>query len=134
MDGEQHAVGRAAELDRADRALMDARLLLGTGSTLGAVGRAYYSAFHAVRAILRSVGLEARTRQDTLSLLRQHFVHSGRLHPGQARLVAQLQADREDAEYSLYPSLTAEHAAEDIEKASRFLKEARRICAEADAP
>ena len=121
----------AAELERAERALADARVLLRDASVLGAVSRAHYAAFHAARAILRSVGLEARTHEGTLALLRQHFVHSGRLHPDLSRLVAQLQTDRDEAEYSAYPSLTAEHAAEDIEKAARFLEEARRICAEA---
>ncbi len=126
------AEGTSTELRRAERAVADARLLLDAGSVLGAVGRAYYAAFHAARAILWSVGLEARTHKGTLSLLRQHFVHSGRLHADQARLVAQLQADREDAEYSLYPALTADHAAEDIDKATRFIEEARRICDDAE--
>lgn len=119
----------AAELARADQALADARTLLDASSVLGSVGRAYYAAFHASRAILLSVGLEARTHKGPLTLLRQHFVHSGKLNPDLARLVSQLQTDRDEAEYSLYPTLTEAHAAEDIDKAARFLAEARRICA-----
>ncbi len=65
-----------------------------------AVGRYYYSCFHAVRAVLLSRGQEPATHTGLVTEFHRLFVHSGLLEPHRARALTRLQRDREQADYT----------------------------------
>ena len=76
----EHAhVASDAELARAEETLRAAEVLLREGLTNDAVGRAYYAGFHAVRALLFSVGLEPRSHRGAIQLFNLHFVRTGKI-------------------------------------------------------
>lgn len=65
-----------------------------------AVGRYYYSLYHAVKAALLSRGLEPATHSGLVSEFHRLFVHSGHLSPARARALGRLQREREEADYA----------------------------------
>lgn len=66
-----------ASLSRADRALSSAKLLLKHRKPEDAVSRAYYSMFHATRAILFARSLRAKTHKGVITLFGEHIIRKG---------------------------------------------------------
>lgn len=120
------------EIARAETCLAEARALAGGAFPYGAASRAYYAVFHAARALVFSVGLEAKTHKGVVSTLGDHFVRPGRLTPAMGRLISRMQRDREDADYATGAVFTDDEAAQMIADAAAFLAEARHLLA-ADA-
>lgn len=106
---------------------MEARALHGVHLPYGAASRADYAVFHAARALLVSIGLEARSHKSLVSMLGEHFVLAGQMSPQMGRLVSRMQRDREDADYAEGAVFTADEAVHMIEDAEAFLAEAERL-------
>jgi hypothetical protein len=117
----------AAELERADVCLNEARQLQNAGFPYGAASRAYYAVFHGARALLFSIGIEASSHKGVVSMLGEHFVRSGQLSAQMGRLVSRMQRDREDADYSMGAVFTTEETSKMIGEAETFVAEARRL-------
>jgi uncharacterized protein (UPF0332 family) len=129
VTGENQVANSGGELARAKACLEEARTLLAAHLPYGAASRAYYAAFHAVRALLFSIGLEVRSHRAAYSLLAEHFVKPGRLGAGIARSAAHLQRDREDADDQTAAVVTEEQVREMIDDAARVIAEAERLLA-----
>jgi hypothetical protein len=67
----------AAELERADTCLSEARQLQQASLPYGAASRAYYAVFHAARALLFSIGIEAGSHKGVVAMIGDHFVRPG---------------------------------------------------------
>lgn len=131
MTGENRHRNALDELARAEVCLDEARHLQNAGLPYGAASRAYFAVFHAARALLFSIGLEAATHRGLVSMVGEHFVRPGRLSPAMGRLVSRMQRDREDADYATGVVFTTEETGQLIEDAKAFLAEARRLVATA---
>jgi uncharacterized protein (UPF0332 family) len=127
VTGENRRRNALDEFSRADTCLREARALHDAALPYGAASRAYYAVFHAARALLFSLGLEAGSHKGVVTLLEQHFVQPGRLSAGMGRLVSRMQRDQEDADYATGAVFTGEEAAQMIADAEAFLAEARRL-------
>jgi uncharacterized protein (UPF0332 family) len=104
-----------AELDRAERALEEARLLLGAGSLEGTTSRMYYAVFHATRAALLIGGRSSRTHSGQISL----FIEAHGEAPVLGRLL-ELRA-RADYEFGDFPA-SAEALTQLLGDAESFLR------------
>jgi len=89
-----------AELERARAAKGAAQVLFEHGYLHDAVSRLYYWAFHNVRAMLLSKGLEPKTHEGALRLFSLHFVKSGPFNASSAHTFARLMKYRQEADYS----------------------------------
>ena len=95
-----------------------ARTLIDAGLPNDAVSRAYYAAFHLMRAAALSRGVDPRTHAGTLNVFNRELTRKGTLPPFN-KLLTGLQSAREVADYDAGVSFT--------------LDEARALVAEADA-
>lgn len=120
MTEENRELNIALERERWEAALRSAQLLHDGEEFADSITRAYYAALHGARAILLTEGLEARTHSGVAHLLNLHFVRTGRLTPQEARLLTQLQADREAADYDRAAVFTRELSAEVLGRARQF--------------
>ncbi|MBI3930038.1 MAG: HEPN domain-containing protein [Armatimonadetes bacterium] len=107
----------------------EAELLVRHGKFKGAVSRAYYSVLCGARALLLSLGVEARTHSGVAHLVYEHFVQTGRLEPATARVLRVLQVSREDADYELAAIVTGEMAAAALVDAGNYLTSVRQLLA-----
>lgn len=116
-----------AEVRRGDESFESAEILLAAGKHADAVSRAYYAVFHYARAMLLTVGEEARTHGGLDRLLQRDLVRSGQFDPDVARLFSRLQKYRQDADYTAEFVFTANAAREEIESARRFIETSRTL-------
>jgi uncharacterized protein len=125
MTGDNRRKNIAAEVRRGDESFDSAELLLTAGKLADAVSRAYYAAFHYARALLLTLGDEARTHAGLERMLHRDLVREGGFDPDVARLFSRLQKFRQDADYTAEFVFTPAGAAEDIGAARTFIAEAR---------
>ena len=101
MTDDQKRTNIAAEVARGESAFRSAELLLAAGQRADAVSRAYYAAFHYARALLLTLGEEARTHGGLDRLVQRDLVRTGKLAPETAagpesRSLRVLRAPRHD--------------------------------------
>jgi uncharacterized protein (UPF0332 family) len=113
------------ELALGDRSMKAAEALAALQLWEEAVGRAYYAAFHHVRALLFSMGLEAKTHTGTHNLLYMHFVRPGTVHVTVADHLAELQRYREQADYARGFRLDEAHARTLMDRAGGICRACR---------
>lgn len=100
MTDANRAAGIGEELSRAESALAASNLLADGGFPSDAVSRLYYSLLFRVRALLLTLGLEAKSHEGALRLLSLHFVKTGKLEPEASHLFSRLMKYREEADYN----------------------------------
>ncbi len=83
-----------------EEALRATHALVGIGVLRDAASRLYYCALHAVRALLLSEGLEAKSHTGVLSLLGMHFIRPGHMPAELSTTFRRIQAFRESADYT----------------------------------
>ena len=115
----------ADEVERATQALRAAEALLALGLHADAISRAYYAAFHLVRAMLLTRGVEPRSHHGAIHLLNVELVRSGDFPASHNRLLAGLQRQREIADYDAAVPFTAEDARAAVDDARAFETDAR---------
>jgi uncharacterized protein (UPF0332 family) len=127
MTNDNQRRGILAEVARGDEAMREAETLLAAKLLAGAVSRAYYAAFHYARAMLLTLGEEARTHGGLTRLLHRDIVATGKLDPDIASLFSQLQRFRQDADYTAEFVFTAAGAAGEVRDARTFVGAARKV-------
>lgn len=120
-------------MSEADDLLAQARVRLRESEALakaglfdGAVGRAYYAAFAAARAMLAMNGNRAKTHRGVIQQFGKAFVQSGAVEVRVGRALAQLHRKRELADYGTGHALTKAEAETAIGLAAELIAVAER--------
>jgi hypothetical protein len=100
----------ADELARARQSLRAAESLVELGLHADSVSRAYYAAYHFLRALLLSRGLEPKTHAGAIHLFNTEFVRAGTFPSSHNRVLAGLQRARELADYDSAVEFSADDA------------------------
>lgn len=115
------------EVARGQQSLDAAAALIAAELHADAVSRAYYGAYHHIRALLYSRGLEPRSHAGALHLLNVEFIRPGLLPSANNRLLSGLQRSRELADYDPAVVFSAEDARIALDDARAFAGEVRRM-------
>ena len=129
MTDENKRANIASELGRADESLRAAAVLIEAGLLHDAESRLYYALYHATVALLLTEGLEPRSHAGVASLLGLHFVKTGRVDPGDARLLLRIQKYRVEADYGREFVLTESAIREDLASCRGFIDRIRALIA-----
>jgi uncharacterized protein (UPF0332 family) len=118
-----------AYLEKAERALSGARLLLGAGDSEGACNRAYYAMFDAAHSALLSVQTDAletstKTHQGLISAFGKHIVQGHHVDVELGRALNKVQRLRQLADYTGDP-VSLEDARWAVEQAQAFVEAIR---------
>ncbi|MBI4361676.1 MAG: HEPN domain-containing protein [Euryarchaeota archaeon] len=115
------------ELQRAGRALDDARDDLSGGRHESASNRAYYASFHAARSLLHRLGAAPKSHRGILTLYGRTVTQPGLAPPETLRDLSRLHSLRQLADYpGPERDITQEEAREAVEMARAFIEEAKR--------
>ena len=112
-------------LDKAERALKAAEILLQAGDAENAIGRAYYAMLHTAQALLRERDLSYRKHSGVHSAFGQHFAKTGELDPKFHRWLLAAFNHRLKSDYDFEVAVGSDSVKTVIEQAHEFLKEAR---------
>ncbi len=122
MNAENRRLNAEDELASAAEALREAEALFGLGMLQGATSRGYYALFHAVRALLFSRGLEAKTHGGVEALFHLHLIRTKEVDPEWGVLFARLQSYRERADYGPALGLSPAEVRGELDRVARFLE------------
>lgn len=89
----------AYRLTRAKQAFQEGIVLAGQGSRYGAVNRFYYAAFYAARALLATKRLDSSKHSGVIALFQQHFVKTGLIDSGIAKILPRSFEKRLETDY-----------------------------------
>jgi uncharacterized protein (UPF0332 family) len=129
------ALTPARYMEKAQRAVEGARVLLDTGDTEGACSRAYYAMFDAAHAALRGAGIltpdaQIKTHNGLLTLFSKELVQTKQVDPDLNKALNQVQQLRLVADYTgEQPEM--EKARWAVEQAEAFVAAVRMVIAQA---
>jgi uncharacterized protein (UPF0332 family) len=111
-------------------ALGDARAAAAQGQVRNGIGRAYYAAFYAAKALLATRDRDAKKHSGVVGLFGETFVVPGLLPAETGRDLHELMRGRIQADYDPKASLTADLLAAYLAQAEDFVSQAERLLRE----
>lgn len=88
--------------DHAQECCASAELLIHDGDYKGAANRAYYAAFHAMRAVLAYDGIDMKKHSGIMSEFRRLYIKTGLIDTEASTIIAELFKVRTDSDYDDY--------------------------------
>lgn len=113
-------------LEKAQRALRAAEILLKAGDPEFAAGRTYYSMLYAAQALLREKDLQYRKHTGVHSAFGEHFLQKGLLDKKYHRWLLDAFDERLRGDYDCNASFSEQEVSVWIEKARDFLQVTRK--------
>jgi len=111
-----------AHIKRSGRSLKSAVFLLEKSMYEDAASRAYYSVFHAAKAVLASVEEHPKTHEGVVRMFGKKFVKTGVFPAEMGKMLVLAKGLREKADYEPTIIVQKEHVEDIIGKATNFLK------------
>lgn len=112
-------------LEKANRTLQAAEMLLEAGDPESAAGRCYYAMLHAAQALLRDRDLRYRKHASVHAAYGEHFAKTGLLDPKYHRWLLDAFDERLRGDYDIDASFDTESVTKRIEQAREFLAAAK---------
>lgn len=101
-------------------ALEDARILYEAGRYKNALNRAYYSIFHAIRAVNALDGFDSSKHSGVIAHFNQNYVKKGIFTKEASKLIKIAAEKRENADYLDFFVASREEAEAQIKRAENF--------------
>lgn len=115
------------EIKLAFEIFSDAQLMYKENRLKSAVNRLYYSMFHAVKAILLSLGTDCKSHAGALNRFGEYVVKKGLLDEKFAKSLHRAYRLREKSDYSLSFKIEKEDVDRLMIDANKFIKEIEKI-------
>mgnify|MGYP004557815771 FL=1 len=87
-----------ARFDHAKEFLQDAKLLLASESYRSGAKRAYYTIFHAMRAVLALDGVDMKHHSGIISEFRKRYIKTGAFDTSLSGIISELSSVREGSD------------------------------------
>lgn len=112
--------------------LEDAKLMFENGRYKNALNRAYYSIFHAIRAVNTLGGFDSSKHSGVIAFFNQNYVKLGVFDKNLSRIIKQAYDNREKADYLDFYVASCEEAQKQIVRAEEFSRVIREYLIEQD--
>ncbi|MGN0369444.1 MAG: HEPN domain-containing protein [Butyrivibrio sp.] len=100
--------------------LEDAKLMFENGRYKNALNRAYYSIFHAIRAVNALQGYDSSKHSGVIAFFNQNYVKEGIFSKNLSKIITQASINREKADYLDFYIASCEEAQKQIVRAEEF--------------
>jgi uncharacterized protein (UPF0332 family) len=114
------------EIEAARERLDAAELLFNDGKLVDAVNRAYYSVYHAGKALLHSIGRDAKTHSGLVSEIGFYLVEKGKIEKRYGTILRRLFESRETSDYVVGAVFSEEEVNKMLSDARSFLQMAEK--------
>ncbi|MCL2222230.1 MAG: HEPN domain-containing protein [Oscillospiraceae bacterium] len=112
-------------LEKAADDLDTAEICYKAGKYDAAANRAYYAAYHAIRAVLALDNIERRKHSGNISYFREHYIATNVFDRKYSETIKKAEILRNDADYKDMHTTSADEAEDIIEKANGFYSAVR---------
>jgi uncharacterized protein (UPF0332 family) len=109
-------------LQKAQKSLAAAKLLLTNGYPEYAISRAYYTMFYIAEAFLEGENLSFSKHSAVIAAFGREFAKTQRISTEFHRFLIEAQALRTTSDYGQLNAVTIDQATEQIDRAEQFLK------------
>ena len=110
------------QLERANQIVKSIPLLLDAGDYYSAVNRAYYAAFHAIKALEALDNYDSKKHSGLLSNFRVKYIKTGIFDVRFSEILKGLSEYRQDSDYNIFADITRDIAKQQYENAKSFLE------------
>jgi len=107
-------------LEKSADDLETAQINFDAGKYDASANRAYYSVYHAIRAILALDGIERKKHSGNISYFREHYIATDVFDRAYSETIKNAETLRNEADYDDMKIISAEDACDAIEKANQF--------------
>lgn len=114
-------------IEKAEKTLRDAEILLGAGSYFGAVNRSYYASFYTARALLATKELDSPKHSGVISLFNLHFVKEGVVSKDLGKILNELFEVRSEGDYEDERIFSKDEAERALIKSKTFLAGVKQV-------
>ncbi len=101
--------------------LTDAKIMFDNGRYKNALNRAYYSMFHAIRAVCALDGFDSSKHSGVISYFNQNYVKTEIFQKEMSKLIRYASENREKADYLDFFVASKEEAEKQIKLAEEFI-------------
>jgi len=110
-------------IQRAERAITSAELLLKERDVDTSVSRSYYAMFYVTEALLLTKELKFSSHKSVISLFGEHFVKTGIFKSEMGKRLSKTFEKRLIGDYSFFPEIDNASAKEVLRGAKEFVRE-----------
>jgi len=108
-------------LEKAKTAYQSANLLYDSNDFVGAMNRAYYAIFYAVRVVLALEEIDFKRHKDVVAYFNKNYVNTEIFPKSIGRKISQAQQRREDADYDDKYKVSEEKTKQQIATAKELI-------------
>ena len=122
MELEQLRALSNIRLEHADECISAAKSLLESENYKSAANRAYYTVFHAMRAVLAFDKIDMKHHSGIIAEFRRLYIKTGIFEAELSKIISVLSDSRNDSDYDDFFIVSKEEVAEQIKDAELFLE------------
>ena len=122
MELEQLKALSNIRLEHADECISAAKSLLESENYKSAANRAYYTVFHAMRAVLAFDKIDMKHHSGIIAEFRRLYIKTGIFEAELSKIISVLSDSRNDSDYDDFFIVSKEEVAEQIKDAELFLE------------
>ena len=111
------------QLDKAKEILGFIPAYIELGDYNGAISRAYYAAFHSLKALEVLEGYDSKKHSGVISHFRQEYIKTGKINAELSKIIGRLQEARGASDYDVAMRFQLIDAQEAFENAKTFVGE-----------
>ena len=111
-------------LEHAAECLSSAKALLNVNDFKGAANRAYYSVFHAMRAVLALDGIDRKHHSGIITEFRKLYIKAGIFDAKLSEIIQTQSEYRTSSDYDDFFIISKSEVVEQVESAEEFLSKA----------
>ena len=108
-------------LEKARECLKDAEIMLSSSSYAASANRSYYSIFHAMQAVLTTVGFSSKKHSGSIAEFRKSFIKTGVLPEVFSDIVGDAFSVRTKSDYDVHYIIVKEEVNKQVDNAKTFL-------------
>ena len=122
MELEQLRALSNIRLEHADECISAAKSLIASENYKSAANRAYYTVFHAMRAVLAFDKIDMKHHSGIIAEFRRLYIKTGIFDAELSKIISVLSDSRTDSDYDDFFIVSKEEVAEQIKNAELFLE------------
>jgi len=110
-------------LEKARECLSDAEIMISTDSYASSANRSYYCIFHAIHAVLLTVGISQKKHTGSIAEFRRIFVKEGVFSEASSDIIGDAFKVRTKSDYDIHYVVSRSEVSKQLENAKAFLVE-----------
>lgn len=117
-------------IEKAEKNLKAAKILLDNGLLSESISRSYYSIFHAARALIAYDKFDSKKHSAIIGYFNKNYIKEGKVEKEYSKIISKAFKIRTDSDYQDFYLVSKEETKEQMENAEKFLNRIKQFIKE----